>query len=451
MSLRVVIINKSDSTGGAAVVSRRLLEALRDCGVDARMLVAEKLTDSPFIALAASPIEIKERFMSERLAIFIENGFDRKTLFKIDTATKGLSLWKHPWVRDADAVLLNWVNQGLLSLKGIEKIIGTGKPVIWTMHDLWCMTGICHHPAQCDHYRKSCGDCFLLGKRQGPHDLSSKIWKRKSLLYGPRESSSGKNLKFVAVSRWLAEKAAQSSLLGQKTVSVIPNPFDFGKSRNVEDLIGEEGKTRKERKTGEEGKIKVLFGAARLDDPVKGFPVLIELTRLLNSQYSDLASRLELVTFGDIKDTALFSQLAIKHTHLGRIYGEEKIAEIYRDCQIVLSSSSYETLPGTLVEGQAFGCIPVSFNQGGQGDIIDHLSTGYIAEYNQDVKTAARNLAEGLAWADGIISNREAHLQIIGRMRERAIEKFDSANVARRYIALIQSMIPQSNLNEKKI
>ena len=44
---KILIINKSDSTGGAAVVSRRLMEALRAEGADARMLVVEKLTDSP--------------------------------------------------------------------------------------------------------------------------------------------------------------------------------------------------------------------------------------------------------------------------------------------------------------------------------------------------------------------------------------------------------------------
>lgn len=47
--MKIVIVNKSDSTGGAAVVSFRLMMALRSIGADARMLVAEKLTDSPYV------------------------------------------------------------------------------------------------------------------------------------------------------------------------------------------------------------------------------------------------------------------------------------------------------------------------------------------------------------------------------------------------------------------
>lgn len=127
--MKIAIVNKSDSTGGAAVVSRRLMEALRAAGADARMLVTEKLTDSTYVERAASKARVMLPFLEERLKIFVANGFDRSTLFKIDTASDGLPLWRHPLVEGADAVLLNWVNQGMLSLKGIRKIAALGKPV----------------------------------------------------------------------------------------------------------------------------------------------------------------------------------------------------------------------------------------------------------------------------------------------------------------------------------
>ena len=37
--MKIVLINHSDSAGGAAVVSLRLVQALAEQGVDARMLV----------------------------------------------------------------------------------------------------------------------------------------------------------------------------------------------------------------------------------------------------------------------------------------------------------------------------------------------------------------------------------------------------------------------------
>ncbi len=45
--MSTVIINHSDSRGGASVVSLRLLEALCAAGHDATMLVAHKAGDNP--------------------------------------------------------------------------------------------------------------------------------------------------------------------------------------------------------------------------------------------------------------------------------------------------------------------------------------------------------------------------------------------------------------------
>ena len=424
--MKIVIINKSDSTGGAAVVSRRLMEALRGEGVDARMLVAERLTDSPYIALAASPRAIKHSFMAERLKIFLANGLNRSTLFKIDTASDGLSLWNHPWVKGADAILLNWVNQGMLSLSGIDRLLRLGKPVVWTMHDMWCLTGICHHAGECGGFRMECGGCPLLGKRGRPDDISHTTLLKKQTL-----NSRPEKIRYVAVSNWLARKAAESTLLRDADIEVIPNPFLLSDTPAVEPA--ESPLPEKDEHT-----VRILFGAARLDDTVKNLPALIAMTRSLNERDPELARHLELITFGNVKDPAALEGIAIPHRHLGMVRGEEKIRDIYSKGDIVVSSSTYETLPGTLVEAQAYGCIPVSFDQGGQSDIVDHLHTGYIAPFSPDPEEGGRRLAEGVRWAAGIISRPDTRQEIIDAMRANVENRFSAKRVAEMYIDLIQ-------------
>ncbi len=418
--MKIVIINKSDSTGGAAVVSHRLMEALRGIGVDARMLVVEKLTDSPYVELAASSRVVRKSFLAERLKIFIANGLNRSTLFKIDTASDGLPLWNHPLVRDADAVLLNWINQGMLSLQGVEKILRLGKPVVWTMHDMWCMTGVCHHAGECSHYLKECGDCPLLGKMGGENDISHKVWRRKHRLGELTEK-----IKYVAVSNWLAEKATESSLLREQSITVIPNAFHIPDNLKPKD-ISKKGLT-------------ILFGAARLDDPIKNLPALVEMTRVLKTDYPELTSRLELVTFGNVKNPAALEGIAIPHRHLGMVKGEEAVRQVYESADILVSSSSYETLPGTLVEAQAYGCIPVSFNQGGQRDIVDHLSTGYIAEYSSDITEAGHRLAEGISWAVSVLDDASSRNEILRKMRESVNARFSAEAVAKAYLRLLNT------------
>lgn len=420
--MKVVLINKSDRRGGAAVVTSRLLDALRAEGVDARMLVAEKLGDSPYVEVCAPGWKLKEEFLAERLNIFLANGLSRKTLFQIDTGAKGVAVSRHPLVREADAVLLNWVNQGMVSLDEVGRLAREGKKMVWTMHDLWCMTGICHHTSGCDRYTKSCGRCHLLGRMKRDNDLSRRVMAHKHALY------SGADIHFVAVSNWLGGKAAGSSLLSDMPVSVIPNAFPLNADAeriSAMTRVGEDGN----------GKLRILMGAARLDDPVKWLPAFREATKVLASRWPGLAGRAQVVTFGGVKDPSQLEGFGITHTHLGTVDGDKALAELYGTAAAVVSTSHYETLPGTLIEGQAYGAIPVSLDRGGQPDIIEHRETGYLAEYSPELNVAAFRIAEGLHWALENVGP-----EIRGRMHRSVRERFGARSVARKYIRLLERM-----------
>lgn len=413
--LRLTFISRSDLRGGAAIVTYRLVEAMRSLGVDARMLVCEKMSKSDFVQVCAPLRKIQYTFLKERLEVYVRNGFQRDTLFKIDTASEGLPLWEHPWVKEADAVYLGWVNQGMLSLKGMRKIAGLGKPVVWIMHDMWNMTGICHHAGSCTGYLRECGDCPLLRKRGRHDDISHRVWELKKRLY-----ASGK-IRFVAVSSWLASKAKESLLMRDMEVAVVPNPFAIYGDRDSAP-----------RSVKREGKVRIVFGAARLDDPIKGLPVLKKALEILLSSYPIIAADIELVTFGGFKDVENMRHFAVPHVHLGVLKGAKEIRKAYEDADIVVSTSDYETLPGTLVEGQAYGCIPVAIDHGGQRDIIEHLRTGYLAQWNDSPSIRAGMVAEGIVWAYRNVDD----MDLLARMRESVIEKFSASEVARRILAL---------------
>ena len=438
--MKVVIINKSDSTGGAAVVSYRLMEALRKEGVDAYMLVCEKISNSPYVHLAANKMTIQRNFFTERLKIFISNGFNRKTLFKIDTGDEGLPLWRHPLVKNADAILLNWINQGMLSLKGVNKILRLGKPVVWTMHDMWCMTGICHHAGTCNHFKKECGDCPLLGAKAFPDDLSHKIHERKSHIFSDKDLMN--KMAFVAVSSWLKSKAKESSLLYDRCVEVIPNAFDI--------------KSISSPKKKNHDKVRILFGAARLDDPIKGLDTLRETSQILKKRFPDEAGNMEIAMFGNIKDSSMLRGFGLPLVMLGVLQGENEIRKAYEAADILVSASSYETLPGTLVEAQAYGCVPVSFNQGGQSDIIksgihhsssshakelSDLDLGIITRYSENMEIRAHNLAEGIIKALSIVQDKELHAKTLQAMRVNVENSFSYHIVAQNYISLIEKLM----------
>lgn len=384
--MKIAIINKSDLNGGAAIFTYRLMTALRAHGVDAKMLVVEKLGNDDNVVCYANACKDRYAFLAERLQIFLQNGFSRENLFKVDTADFGRDISSHPIVQDADVIMLNWINQGAVSLDCVKRLCATGKPVIWTMHDMWECTGVCHHAYECDKYRQSCGKCMYL-KSTSDGDLSRRTWLKK------KEVFSAPNLHFVAVSNWLAEKCRESGLLVGKNVAVIPNTiavddYSFVRRSNVDFEIPQDRKV-------------LVVGAARLDDPVKGFPLLLGSLKWLKANNPEVAEKLHLILFGSIRDASLLLEIDIPFTYLGRIE-EKRVKEVLAHADVVLSSSLYESFGGTLIEGMAAGCVPVTFGNGGQGDIVEHLRTGYIAEYKSH-----EDFARGIEWAVNAGISRE--------------------------------------------
>ena len=126
--MRVLIVNTSERTGGAALAANRLMDALNNNGVKAKMLVRDKLTDDITVVPLSHTLRNHLRFLWERWCIFWHLHFKRKHLFEIDIANTGADITRLSEFKEADIIHLSWINQGMLSLKGIRKILNSGKP-----------------------------------------------------------------------------------------------------------------------------------------------------------------------------------------------------------------------------------------------------------------------------------------------------------------------------------
>ena len=87
--MRILIINTSEKTGGAAVASNRLLSALNNNGVKAKMLVRNKETENLSVVSLPHSLKQKWNFLWERFCIFLHLHLSKKGLFDIDIANTG--------------------------------------------------------------------------------------------------------------------------------------------------------------------------------------------------------------------------------------------------------------------------------------------------------------------------------------------------------------------------
>ena len=90
--MRVLIVNTSEKTGGAAVAANRLMEALKNNGVKAKMLVRDKETDQLTVCSLPPSWRQKWHFLWERLVIWVHLWLKRKHLFEVDIANSGTDI-----------------------------------------------------------------------------------------------------------------------------------------------------------------------------------------------------------------------------------------------------------------------------------------------------------------------------------------------------------------------
>ena len=285
-AMKVLIVNTSEQAGGAAVAANRLMDALNNHGVKAKMLVRDKQTGDICVAGLEGTIGKKWHFLWERLVIFFHLHFKRDHLFELDIANSGTDITTLREFKEADIIHLHWINQGMLSLKGIRKILRSGKPVVWTMHDIWPATGICHLTLGCTSFRQSCRQCKYLPGNGSDNDLAAKVWRRK------RQVLSEGNISFVACSKWLEQEAKSSGLLQGQTITSIPNP--------IETRIfcpGDKAKAREDEQLPADKRL-ILFVCQRVTNPNKGMSYLIEACRQLAAQHPEMKEQTGVVILG---------------------------------------------------------------------------------------------------------------------------------------------------------
>ena len=378
--MRVLIVNTSERAGGAAVAANRLMEALNNHGVKARMLVRDKQTDSLTVVGLRDKWWQQWCFLWERLVVFLHLHCSRKHLFEVDIANIGTDITKLPEFQEADIIHLHWVNQGMLSLSGIRKILKSGKPVVWTMHDIWPATAICHYARNCRNYRTACGHCPLLPNGKRNNDLASRVWRRKEQLLN------GQSISYVACSKWLCGEARLSALLcGQKVVS-IPNAIDThvycpADRQQARQSVG----LPTDRQL-------ILFVSQRVTDQRKGMDFLIEAVRLMADRFPEVKQHVGIAVLGGHSDE-FADRLPLPVYPLGYVSDERQIVNIYRSADVFVTPSLEDNLPNTIMEAMACGIPCVGFKVGGIPEEIDHQKNGYVAAYRD-----AEDLARGIHW-----------------------------------------------------
>lgn len=382
MSRRILLLSTYSGGGGAANATKRLYWALRAEGIEVRMLTLYGDSgdeDEGITSVYQGVFGRGYAFLLkalERLDLIRSNGYITNPLWRFSPASRGVDISSHPWVLWADIIHLHWVNQGFLSLSSLHKLQALHKPLVWTLHDIWAVTGGCHIPfvflsestVPCRALSTACEQCPLLGVKANRQSYSQRMCEAKRSLHSKQMP-----IHFIAVSEQEGKLFDRSYLRrGLECCSVIAPPM----SRLLP--IEEQTAVTIDGYTPDIDYIVVV--AARLDDEVKGWNLLRQTLRMLRRLYKEEDVYPQLILVGEVKNKALLQDMPLKTHSLGRCTSSE-LAYIYSSvASVTLSTSLFETFGQSLTESLGYGTPVVAFDSGGPADIIQNGSNGYLIE-----------------------------------------------------------------------
>jgi glycosyltransferase involved in cell wall biosynthesis len=405
--LKVVHINQSDTKGGAAIAAFRLHNAMLKNGIDSKYLVLRRtINDRSDIRTVSKYARYITRSLNFVLEKFISWGVNNKRglyspfLFGVDVS-------KYQEVKESDSIYLHWICGSFFNFTILRKILKTGKPVFWFMHDMFPITGGCHYSFECTKYYTGCYECPFHKKRAIFPDISRRQFSLKQKIYKQFD-----NFIFIAPSAWLADCAKKSGLTRDKQVYHIPNLIDFDRFKIVDKIAA-----RRLYSIKNNAKI-IAFGADNaLSNPYKGWSYFRDSLRLLSKEPQLEHIAIEALIFGSSYNRKISEDIPFPSYFLGQLHDEYSMVMMYNCIDVFVISSLADNFPNTILESLACNIPVVGFNVGGIPDMINE-HTGYLAEYkNSD------DLAKGIAFLL-TTGKKDIRTQVI---------KFSSAEIIKRH------------------
>jgi glycosyltransferase involved in cell wall biosynthesis len=389
---RSLQLSGAPTGSGSDIAARRLRAALQAAGAQADWICpAEPEASSLFWTRSAGASRLLGRAV-DRL--------DRRRFGLHLSITPGLrsgALRRWP----ADLIHLHWLGTGFLSLLSLGRL---GKPIVWTLHDLWPVLGVLPYPAW--------GDVPPNGRGFDFDPLAVAI----------KQQIFPEGLQFIAPSPWAAQQAEQSAvfqaLRQPRPIAVIPNavdplffeaPQELGPRRDPQRPL-------------------LLFGGSNaFSDPRKGWQLLAPLLPWLAREYPQWRC----ASFGELPPASL--NWPQPWQHHGLIRDPRQLAVLYRSADLLVVPSQQETFGQVAAEAQACGLPVVALADSGVGSVVQHLRSGYLLP-----QFTPEALQQGLRV---LLDDPQRRQALSRRASQQAAERFQPQQVAAQHLHLYQRLV----------
>ncbi len=367
--MKVVHLSTSISDSSACT---RLHEALLNNGVESVIVTLSSNAKSDGI------VELGKGSIKTRTLKLLDNIITKKCRkhenYPFNTGFTGYDIDSLEIIRSADIIHLHWIC-GFITTNQITKIARLGKPIVWTFHDIWPMTGGCHVLYDsCDGYKNNCDNCPFI--KQGCNVSKAVLSLKKKMVNNTR-------INVIVPSNWMKQMVLGNSIFMDNKCEIIPNTGDLSVFRKYAraDICKILGTDRFVQEDND--RINVLFGATSADIPYKGFTYLERILERIKTEAPEISKKITLHIVGGFSGNS-----SVVDTYdcqfWGYIQDPVKMAAIYSLCDFLAYPSLADSFSYVVMEALACETPALVFATGGITDMVEHKVNGYIASYKNE-------------------------------------------------------------------
>lgn len=411
--MKVLHVVAGELSQGAARGAYWLHLGLIERGVNSKILTDSKMT------LNDDNVVTVNKGGKNKLLCFIRGWLDvslswiyrKRKLTIFSSGFVGFNFTKTKEYEEADIVHFHWINGGFINIRHISKV---KKPIVWTMRDMWPMTGGCHvaDALECDRYKVGCGKCKQL--------KSKHIWDLSKIVVNRKKRYLPKTINVVGISDWLSGKAVSSYLFREHKILTIHNNINTKEFFPIRKEVARSILSLNTKK-----KI-ILCGVTDAKLFYKGFDKYLEAISLLDQD------NIFLLFFGNVNRPDI-EKVGIEYSSLGYLYDNVSLRIAYSASDVFVSPSIMDSFGKTIAEAMACGTPSVCFDATGPKEIIDHKVNGYKAE-----PFDAKCLAEGINW---VIDDSERYRWLCENARKKIQTQFSEKVISEKYLELYRGLV----------
>lgn len=325
--MNVVTLSDHGARGGAAIAANRLAGALTHDGVTIDRVYRHGPRPPAGVAQRCTRLATSTR-VRHRLRALHHCELTRSLAQRAWVA----ALDRHLARTKPDVVHLHNLHAAGWDIEIVDACLQHA-PVVWTLHDMWAVTGSCAYSMGCTRYLRSCDErCPEVGAYPVlPPRMIEAAHRRRQALFAARP-----RLTLVAPSKWLAD-VARRAVDDAVEVRHIANPIDLT-------CFAPRPRAEARQKLGiTDDRPVLLAAAAALDSPRKGVSTLLAARKALTPHWLVLVGR-------SVGEAALDADVR----SLGALHGDDALADAYAAADMVVHPSLADNEP--LVVREALAC-----------------------------------------------------------------------------------------------